>query len=372
MKQAVQQPVQQPVLIIAEAGVNHNGSLERALEMVDVAAAAGADVIKFQTFSADKLARKDAQLAEYQKTSAGDTRSQWDLLKGLELSHADFLAIRERCGERGIVFLSTGFDLEELHFLVDELSIPMVKIASGDLTFAPMLFDAGLTGLPIILSTGMADLAEIEKALGFIAVGVGVHSGLLPTGTVPTAVARREAWADGSLRAMLSERVTILHCTTQYPAPLEILNLRAMTTIATAFGIPVGYSDHSLGGLASTVAVSLGATVIEKHFTLDKALDGPDHAASLDVTELNEFVARLRDVERTLGSAVKECQPEEISNRAAVRRSLVATRVITAGETIGAEDLKSRRPAAGRSSFDYWDVVGTVVHRDFAAGEYLD
>ncbi|MGV8884421.1 MAG: N-acetylneuraminate synthase family protein [Microbacteriaceae bacterium] len=360
------------VLIIAEAGVNHNGSLERALEMVDVAASAGADVIKFQTFSADKLARKDAQLAEYQKTSDGDSRSQWDLLKGLELSHSDFLEIRERCAQRGIVFLSTGFDLDELRFLVTELEIPMVKIASGDLTFAPMLFDAGLTGLPVILSTGMADLAEIEKALGFIAVGFGVKHGLLDAIAVPTADVRAQAWASPEIRAILAERVTILHCTTQYPAPLGILNVRAMTTIADAFGIPVGYSDHSLGGIASTVAVSLGATVIEKHFTLDKALEGPDHAASLDVPELTEFVARLREVELTLGSDVKECQPEEVSNRAAVRRSLVATVPISAGEEITAASLECRRPAAGRTSFDFWEVVGTSAARDYAVGEYLD
>jgi len=360
------------LLVIAEAGVNHNGSLERALEMVDVAAAAGADVIKFQTFSADKLARKDAQLAEYQKTSVGDTRSQWDLLKGLELSHSDFLAIRERCAERGIVFLSTGFDLDELRFLVNELSIPMVKIASGDLTFAPMLFEAGLTGLPVILSTGMADLEEIRKALGFIAVGFGVKHGILDAAALPTAALRELAWGNAAIREILVEKVTILHCTTQYPAPLGILNLRAMVTISEAFGLPVGYSDHSLGGVASTVAVSLGATVIEKHFTLDKQLEGPDHAASLDVAELNAFVARLREVGVALGSDVKECQPEEVSNRAAVRRSLVATVPIVAGEIITADKLESRRPGAGRTSFDFYEVLGTPAERDFAAGEYLD
>ncbi|TBN55960.1 N-acetylneuraminate synthase [Glaciihabitans arcticus] len=359
------------LLIIAEAGVNHNGSLDRALEMVDVAADAGADVIKFQTFSADKLARKDAQLAEYQKTSDGDTRSQWDLLKGLELSHSDFLAIRERCAERGIVFLSTGFDLDELRFLVTEIEIPMVKIASGDLTFAPMLFDAGLTGLPVILSTGMADLAEIEKALGFIAVGFGVKHGLLDADAVPTAATRELAWNNDAIRALLVGNVTILHCTTQYPAPLEILNLRAMVTISEAFGIPVGYSDHSLGGVASTIAVSLGATVIEKHFTLDKELEGPDHAASLDVPELNAFVARLREVGVALGSPVKACQPEEVSNRAAVRRSLVARVPIAAGETITADHLESRRPGAGRTSFDFYEVVGTAAQQDYAVGEYL-
>jgi N-acetylneuraminate synthase len=175
--------VSQKVLIIAEAGVNHNGSLERALEMVEVAKDAGADIIKFQTFSADKLARKDAQLAEYQKQGDGDTRSQWDLLKGLELSHAEFAAIRDHAKKRGIGFMSTGFDLDELQFLIDELHIPLVKVASGDLTFAPMLFEAGRSGLPVILSTGMANLDEIEKALKFIAVGLAVSGGVFEVQT---------------------------------------------------------------------------------------------------------------------------------------------------------------------------------------------
>ncbi len=359
------------LLIIAEAGVNHNGSLERALEMVDVAATAGADIIKFQTFSADKLARKDAQLAEYQKTSEGDSRSQWDLLKGLELSHEEFVAVRERCVERGIGFLSTGFDLDELKFLIDELSIPMVKIASGDLTFAPMLVDAGQSGLPVILSTGMADLEEIGRALEFIAFGYARGAGLVASDAVPTAEATAAASALAEVRDLMLRNVTVLHCTTQYPADPDLLNLRAMTTIAQRYGLAVGYSDHSLGDLASTVAVALGATVIEKHFTLDKELEGPDHHASLDADELVSFVARLRSVEVVLGSAEKVCLPEEESNRAAVRRSVVASRDIPAGTNIGEDDLECRRPGAGRTSFEFWDVVGTTADRAYATGEYL-
>jgi len=360
------------LLIIAEAGVNHNGSLERALAMVDVAAEAGADIIKFQTFSADKLARQDAELAEYQKRSEADTRSQWELLKGLELAHDDFLAIRDRCDARGIGFLSTGFDLDELRFLIDELTIPMVKIASGDLTFAPMLFEAGRSGLPVILSTGMADLAEIGRALEFLAVGYAVEAGQLPADTVPVESARKQAAANEATQVILRSHVTILHCTTQYPAGLSALNLRAMGTIAETYGLPVGYSDHSLGDLASTLAVGLGATVIEKHFTLDKDLDGPDHSASLDPAELVSFVERLRSVESALGSTVKACQPEESANRGVVRRSLVAARPIAAGETIAADDLECQRPASGRTSFDFWEVVGQPSPRDFAAGEYLE
>lgn len=360
------------LLIIAEAGVNHNGSIERALEMVDVAADAGVDVIKFQTFSADKLAGKDAELVGYQKSSAGDTRTQWDLLKGLELSHDEFLRVRERCRERNIVFLSTGFDLDELHFLIDELDIPMVKIASGDLTFAPLLFEAGLSGLPVVLSTGMANLAEIETALGFIAVGVAVQLGLVDADAVPTLDMREAVWQRSEIRDALKERVTILHCTTEYPAPLSALNLRAMNTIADAWGIPVGYSDHSLGSAASTAAVALGAVMIEKHFTLDKNLEGPDHAASLSPVELVDFVGQLRSVDVALGGSVKECQPVELSARASVRRSLVTTTGIAMGHVFTESDLECRRPGAGRTSFEFWDVVGTAATRDYAAGDYVE
>jgi N-acetylneuraminate synthase len=357
--------------IIAEAGVNHNGSVGRALEMVDVAASAGADVVKFQTFSAERLARKDAQLAEYQKAGTSST-NQWELLKGLELTHDEFAAIRAHCDERGIEFLSTGFDLQEVDFLIDELGIQRVKIASGDLTFAPLLFRAGLSGLPSILSTGMADLAEIGVALRFLAVGYGVQAGLLSAETRPTVGVRDAAWNDPAVRDLLAESVTILHCTTEYPAPATTLNLRAMQTIAGEFGLAVGYSDHSLGSVASTIAVSMGATVIEKHFTLDKTLEGPDHAASLDADELHAMVVALRSVEVMLGSPVKECQPEEVTNRAAVRRSLVAARDLVAGELIGDDDVECQRPGAGRTSFEFWDVVGRPATRAYSVGEYLD
>jgi len=360
------------LLIIAEAGVNHNGSVDRALEMVDVAADAGADIIKFQTFSADKLARKDAPLAEYQKTGHRDPRTQWDLLKGLELNHQEFLAVRYRCLERGIGFLSTAFDLDELRFLIDELSIPMVKIASGDLTFAPMLVDAGESGLPVILSTGMADLAEIGEALDFIALGFARGARYVPADAIPIGEAVAVASAIPAVHDLMLANVTVLHCTTQYPAGPELLNLRAMTTIAQKYGLDVGYSDHSLGYLASTIAVSLGATIIEKHFTLDKELEGPDHHASLDANELVHFVAQLRSVETVLGSHEKLCLPEEVLNRAAVRRSIVAVRDIAAGEVIDESAVDCRRPGAGRTSFDFWQVVGSTAGRAYAAGEYID
>jgi N-acetylneuraminate synthase len=360
------------VLIIAEAGVNHNGSLERALEMVDVALEAGADIIKFQTFSADKLARKDAQLAEYQKKGDGDTRSQWDLLKGLELSHEEFAAIRDHAKARGIGFLSTGFDLDELRFLIDELNIPLVKVASGDLTFAPMLVEAGLSNLPVILSTGMANLEEIEQSLKFIAFGFAKSNGILPAEAFPSRAELDLYWDDPRVQNILAKKVTILHCTTQYPAELDILNLQAIKVIADKFGLPVGYSDHSAGTLASVLSVALGATVIEKHFTLDKTLEGPDHEASLDPIELKSMVDQIRDASIALGRPVKEMQPIEVSNRAAVRRSLVAKQDIAAGATITEADLECRRPGAGRTSFDFYEVIGTVATKAYAVGEYVE
>lgn len=355
--------------VIAEAGVNHNGSVERALDMVDVAVDAGANAIKFQTFAADSLAGTDAGLAEYQRTAADDQRSQFDLLKALELTHSEFRLIREHCISRGITFLSTGFALDELKFLVDELNVPMVKIASGDLTFAPLVAAAGQTGLPVILSTGMASLGEVGRALRILAAGYAIADGIIEAGTPLTHDLLDLAWERRNDRRSFNTDVTVLHCTTEYPAPIEYLNLRAMTTIAETFGTRVGYSDHSLGALASTVAVSLGATIIEKHFTLDTSLEGPDHAASLDPEGLVNFVDTLRSVTTILGSPTKECQPIEQGNRDVVRRSLVAARRIRTGAIISEEDIICKRPANGRTALEYWDVIGTVSTRDYETGE---
>lgn len=360
------------LFVIAEAGVNHNGSIELALELVDVAADAGADAIKFQTFSAERLAGRDAGLAEYQKRSNGEGASQFEMLKALELDHKEFAVIRERCEAQAITFLSTGFDLDELDFLIRDLGVPMVKIASGDLTFAPLLVAAGSSGLPVILSTGMADLAEVGQALRFIAVGYRIADGLLDPGVRVTEAVLAEAWEQRENRRDFSRDVTVLHCTSEYPAPIEHLNIRAMSTIADTYGTRVGYSDHSLGALASTVAVSLGATVIEKHFTLDTSMPGPDHAASLDPDGLRDFVAQLRAVETVLGSPIKVRQPIEQKTRAVVRRSLVAARAIRAGDIFTPDDIACRRPASGRSAFEFWDVVGSTASRDYSVGDYVE
>ena len=361
-----------PVYVIAEAGVNHNGSLGTAKELVDLATSAGADAVKFQTFSADALALESAGLADYQRESGDDTRSQHDLLRSLELSHDEFRALRTHCERRGIQFLSTAFDLAGLDFLVSELGIPLVKIASGDLTFAPLLVAAGRTGLPVILSTGMADIPEIARALRFIAAGLAQAHGVIERGERLTETLLDRCWEVRSDVVDFTAHVTIFHCTTQYPAADEDLDLRALTTIATTFGHRVGYSDHSLGSLASVLAVGLGAVAVEKHFTLDTRAEGPDHAASLDPEALRAYVTDLRRVPTMLGSAAKRAHPVEERNRAVVRRSLVAARAIESGAVIAEDDLVCFRPASGRTSFDFWEVVGTAATRSYARGELID
>lgn len=360
------------VFVIAEAGVNHDGSLGKAKELVDLAASAGADAVKFQTFSADNLALESATLAAYQRRSDDDARSQHDLLRQLELSHDEFRVLRDHCASRGIRFLSTAFDLEGLDFLVGELGIPLVKIASGDLTFAPLLVAAGRTRLPVILSTGMADISEIARALRFIAAGLAQANGVVERSARLTPELLEQCWQRRDEFVDFAGHVTIFHCTTQYPAADENLDLRALQTIAATFGHSVGYSDHSLGSLASVLAVGLGAVAVEKHFTLDTGAEGPDHAASLDPDALRDYVTDLRRVPTMLGSAEKRCQPVEEGNRAVVRRSLVAAGDIRAGAVIAEDDLVCFRPASGRSAFDFWEVVGTTASRSYSRGELID
>lgn len=360
------------VFVIAEAGVNHNGSLQVARDLVDVAVSAGADAVKFQTFSADALALESAGLADYQRLSDGDARSQYDLLKGLELSRDEFRELRSYCDRQGVQFLSTAFDLDGLDFLIDELGIPLVKIASGDLTFAPLLVKAGRSGLPVILSTGMANLDEIATALRFLAAGVAQKHGLVESDARLDEGTLDRAWQLRDHKLVFAEHVTILHCTTEYPAADAHLNLRAMQTIANAYGHRVGYSDHSTGSLASVIAVGMGASVVEKHFTFDTAAEGPDHAASLDPDGLRRYVVDLRRVPAMLGSVRKRTQPVEVGNREVVRRSLIAMRDIAAGELIGERDIACFRPATGRTSFDFWQVVGTPATRAYRRGEMID
>ncbi|HRH81867.1 MAG TPA: N-acetylneuraminate synthase [Thiobacillaceae bacterium] len=351
-------------LVIAEAGVNHNGSLARALELVEVAAAAGADAVKFQTFRAQALVTRAVPKAEYQVANTGDAASQMEMLKALELDAAAHLGLRDRCRELGIVFLSTPFDRESLVFLAGELGVPTLKIGSGDLTNGPLLLAAAQTGLPVILSTGMSGLAEVEDALGVLAFGYAT------AGALPGQEAFRAAFASPAGRLALRERVTLLHCTTEYPAPFDQVNLRAMDTLAAAFGLPVGLSDHTPGIAVAVAAAARGARVIEKHFTLDRNLPGPDHRASLEPDELAGLVRSVRQVEAALGDALKCPTEAEWKNLPIARRGLVAVRPVRKGERFTADNVEVKR-GGGDSPMNYWDWLGRTADRDYAEDEAL-
>lgn len=352
-------------MIIAEAGVNHNGAIELALRLVDVAADAGADVVKFQTFKADQLATARAAKAEYQVTNTHEAGSQLAMLRQLELTPADHHTLLARCRERGIRFMSTGFDAQSLSFL-STLDMPAIKIPSGDITCGPLLLQAARLRRPLIVSTGMSTLADIEQALGVIAFGL-TNDGE-PTGRADFDA----AYCSVEGRQALREYATLLHCVTQYPAPPEAVNLRAMDTMASAFGLPVGYSDHTAGIEVSIAAAARGATVIEKHFTLDRALPGPDHAASLEPEELALLVAAIRNIECALGSPIKAPAPQEAGNRPIARRSVVAARAICKGETFNTAMLTHKRPGHGISPMEHWSLLGRKAGRDYAADDLIE
>ncbi|RQP21624.1 N-acetylneuraminate synthase [Piscinibacter terrae] len=351
-------------LFIAEAGVNHNGSLSQALALVDVAADAGADVVKFQTFKATNLVTASARKADYQVSNTGEAGGQLEMLRRLELSPADHLALLQRCRERGIRFMSTAFDPQSLDFLAT-LDMPAIKIPSGDITHAPMALQAARLRRPLIVSTGMSTLADIEAMLGVLAFGLTCQSA--PSGRRDFDAARCSPQGEAALR----EFVTLLHCTTQYPAPPEAVNLLAMDTMAQAFNLPVGYSDHTIGIEVSIAAVARGATVIEKHFTLDRALPGPDHAASLEPSELKQLVAAIRVVERALGSRTKAPAPAELDNRSVARRSIVAARPLSRGEVLTLDSLAFKRPGTGLPPLECWDLIGKPAARDYAEDDLI-
>jgi N-acetylneuraminate synthase len=351
------------VYIIAEAGVNHNGSLDMARKLVQVAAAAGADAVKFQSFRADQIATSWAPKAEYQARTTDAAESQVAMLKKLELSAESHRILLEQCRECGIEFLSTPFDIDSLHFLVRALGMSRIKLPSGEITDAPLLLEAARQGLPLLLSTGMSTLEEIEDALGVIAFG------LAASGAEPSRAAFGQAFRSDAGRRALQEAVTLLHCTTEYPAPLQDVNLRALHTLRERFGLPVGLSDHSPGIAIPAAAAALGAAVIEKHFTLDRGLPGPDHRASLEPAELAAMIKSVREVGLALGDGLKRPMPSELRNIAIARRSIVALRPIRAGERLTEDNIGARRPATGISPMDLWDWLGKTATRNFSAGE---
>lgn len=354
------------VLVIAEAGVNHNGSLELALRLVDAAARAGADVVKFQTFQASRLASRLAPKAEYQKRETGAEQSQHEMLRALELDEAAHRALIAHCTECGIEFLSSPFDHESLTLLTRVFGLRRLKLGSGELTNAPLLLAAARARVPIILSTGMSTVEEVADALGVLAFGF-----VEPTAT-PSVAGFRAARVSEIGQAALVRNVTLLHCTTEYPTPPEDVNLRAMDTLRDAFGLPVGYSDHTQGSTVSLAAVARGATVIEKHLTLDRSLPGPDHQASQTPDELAAMVLDIRRVELALGDGVKAPAPSERKNMSVARKSLVAARSIAAGETFSAENLGVKRPGGGVEPIRYWEFLGRVATRAYAEDELIE
>jgi N,N'-diacetyllegionaminate synthase len=330
------------VLVIAEAGVNHNGDLSIARRLIDAAAQAGADLVKFQTFGADRLATGHAPKADYQSANTDQNESQVAMLRRLELDRSMHESLITHCRARGVGFFSTGFDIQSVELLV-ELGAERFKIPSGEITNLPYLRHVGGYGKPIILSSGMATLGEIEAAIDVLE-------------------------ASGTPRG----RITVLHCTTEYPAPMTDVNLRAMLTIRDAFGVAVGYSDHTVGIEVAIAAAALGATVIEKHFTLDRTLPGPDHKASLEPAELEAMISAIRNIEQALGDGVKRPSAGEALNKPAARKSVVAARDIRAGEAFSAANLAAKRPGTGVSPMRWDEVVGRKAGRDFAADELIE
>ncbi len=360
-------PQSSSVLIIAEAGVNHNGSIDLAKKLIDVANESGADVVKFQTFTPEALVTFEAPKALYQKQGAGNAESQMEMLGKLALLLPDFVELAKYAEERKISFASTPFDLNSLDFLIQEIPMRFLKISSGDITFAPLLLAAAKSRSPLILSSGASNLQDIETALGVIAVGM-----IEPDNQNPNRQDFARAYSSTSARTQLQERVTLLHCTTEYPAPDCDINLRALETLRNTFGLKVGYSDHSSGIAVPLAAVALGATVIEKHFTLDRDLPGPDHRASLAPEELKQMVQGIRTVEKALGSHLKTPAASELLNREIVRRSVVAAKDIAHGEVFTEENLICKRPGSGISALAYWEIVGKKASKTYRKDEAIE
>jgi N-acetylneuraminate synthase len=357
-----QQKNKPSIFIIAEAGVNHNGSLEMAERLIQVAAEAGADAVKFQTFRAENIISRYAPKAAYQQATTDPAESQLKMIRRLELDRSSHEALLACCRRRNCEFMSTPFDRESVDLLV-QLGVNRLKVPSGEITNAPLLLKMARTGLPIIMSTGMASLGEVEAALGVLAFGY------LDYPERPSLAEFHRAWREG--HGALREKVTLLHCTTEYPAPFEEVNLRAMETLVTAFGLPVGYSDHTPGLAIPIASAARGAVVIEKHFTLDKGLPGPDHQASLEPSELTAMVQGIRQVEVALGSSCKLPAASELKNREVARKSLVAARSIRKGERFSEENLTCKRPGNGISAVCYWDWLGRVAGKDYQPDELI-
>jgi N,N'-diacetyllegionaminate synthase len=329
------------VFIIAEAGVNHNGSVDLAKQLIDVAVDSGADAVKFQTFKAENLVSKNAQKADYQKQTTDESESQFEMIKRLELDVATHKKLIKYCNEKGIMFLSTPFDSDSIN-LLNELNLKIFKIPSGEITNLPYLRHIGSLVKQVILSTGMSTLQEVDDALTI----------LVDAGTK-------------------KENITVLHANTMYPTPMEDVNLNAMQTMRQEFNVAVGYSDHTLGIEVDIAAVTMGASIIEKHFTLDKTMKGPDHKASLEPEELKAMVRAIRNIEKALGSNEKILSPSEEVNINIVRKSIVANQNIKKGELLSEKNISTKRPGTGISPMKWDEIIGVVATKDYNADELI-
>ena len=357
-----------PVYVIAEAGVNHNGRMDLAYKLIDLAVEAGADAVKFQTFVTDRLVTKTAKKADYQINSGDAGESQYAMLKRLEFTKSQFSDLQDYCHAREIDFLSTAFDTESLDFLCRDLKLARLKIPSGELTNAPFVLEHARTGRDLIVSTGMADIDEIKAALSVIAFGYLYKNGEAD----PTMLNFEEAYSSSKGQELLSKKVTLLHCTTEYPTPLEEVNLRSIDSMRQLFGLEVGYSDHTKGLTVPVAAVAMGATVIEKHFTLDCSMEGPDHSASLGPNDLKAMMAAIRDTELALGSGEKKATPSELKNRTVIRKSIVATSAIRKGDLYSSSNIGIMRPGTGLSPYRYWEIIGTRASSEEEVGESIE
>lgn len=326
------------VIVIAEAGVNHNGSVKMAYELVDAAAEAGADIVKFQTAKLGSLVSRYAPMAEYQECNLGEKKSQKEMLADILLSYEDFILLEKYCRKRNILFLSTPFDVESVRFL--EPLVPFWKIPSGEITNFPYLVEVARTKKKVVLSTGMCTISEIENACDV-------------------------------LREYGTTEISLLHCTTEYPAPMMSVNLRAMKTLENRFGVPCGYSDHTLGDEVALASVALGAKIIEKHITIDKNLPGPDHKASMEPDKFREMVTKIRNLEMALGDGIKAPTTSELKNRDVVRKSIVAARNIMKGECFSSDNITTKRPGNGISPMLWERVIGMRANRDYLEDELI-
>ena len=350
--------------LIAEAGVNHNGSIELAKKLIDAAVMAGADAVKFQSFVASSIVTAGASKAEYQITNTGSKESQLEMLKKLELSHSQQRELHQYCQRSGIQFLSTPFDTASLNFLTADLGLETIKVGSGELTNAPFLFEVARLAKNIILSTGMSTIDEVADALGVIAF-------VMTDSKNPSVSSFKSALASSEGRKAVTSKVTLLHCTTDYPTVPSDVNLQAMLTLREKFDCQVGFSDHSVGIHLAVAAVAMGATVIEKHLTIDRDLPGPDHKASLEPNEFKNLVDQVRDLENAFGDGIKRPTEVELKNKKIARRSLVALKAIKTGDVFTSENVSIKRPGTGRSPFEYWSLLGTKATSDIAENEVI-